>query len=307
MEFDNTSRVLVVAPHPDDESLACGALIQTALRGGAAVRVILVTDGDNNPWPQRWIERRWRIDALARKRWGERRRVEAQAALLQLGVDLSQVSFLGWPDQGLTTTLIENKASQSLWMDEIETWMPSHIVLPALEDRHPDHSACRVMLEVALAKQERRPTLLEYLVHGRANEHGQTVSVALDSHMLQRKQAAVLMHRSQITLSRKRLMAHVRSSEYFQQSAFAERDVYLQETILPWRIGPFHAPWMDVTLIHKQGSVRAPLRKVARLYANNQWNLRTEMLNLKSPVFAKLQLRIRSPWIFDYWGWRRLG
>ncbi|MEI6861832.1 MAG: PIG-L family deacetylase, partial [Verrucomicrobiota bacterium] len=44
------SRVTVLAPHPDDEALGTGGLIQQALARGAAVRVVLLTDGaPNNP------------------------------------------------------------------------------------------------------------------------------------------------------------------------------------------------------------------------------------------------------------------
>jgi N-acetyl-1-D-myo-inositol-2-amino-2-deoxy-alpha-D-glucopyranoside deacetylase len=50
-----SDRLLILAPHPDDESIATGGLIQVARGVGAAVRVIVLTDGDNNPWPQRWI------------------------------------------------------------------------------------------------------------------------------------------------------------------------------------------------------------------------------------------------------------
>ena len=49
-------RVLVLAVHPDDESLCAGGLIQHALAHGAKVRVVFITDGDNNPWPQRFVE-----------------------------------------------------------------------------------------------------------------------------------------------------------------------------------------------------------------------------------------------------------
>ncbi len=40
----STDRLLVFAPHPDDETLATGELIQTALAAGASVRVIFATD-----------------------------------------------------------------------------------------------------------------------------------------------------------------------------------------------------------------------------------------------------------------------
>ena len=39
------SRVLVFAPHPDDEAIGCGGLIVRLVEAGVAVRVVLVTDG----------------------------------------------------------------------------------------------------------------------------------------------------------------------------------------------------------------------------------------------------------------------
>jgi LmbE family N-acetylglucosaminyl deacetylase len=44
--FTAQSRLMVIAPHPDDESLACGIVLQRAVRAGARVRVIYATDGD---------------------------------------------------------------------------------------------------------------------------------------------------------------------------------------------------------------------------------------------------------------------
>ena len=55
------TRLLVVAPHPDDESIATGELIQQVRQVGGQVDILLLTHGDNNPWPQRWMERRFRI------------------------------------------------------------------------------------------------------------------------------------------------------------------------------------------------------------------------------------------------------
>ena len=42
-------RVLVVAPHPDDESLGAGGIIQAALAGGGRVHVLFMTNGDGYP------------------------------------------------------------------------------------------------------------------------------------------------------------------------------------------------------------------------------------------------------------------
>src|SRR3954471_2440470 len=86
LEIRPQDRVLVIAPHPDDESIGAGGLLQVARAAGAALRVIVLTDGDNNPWPQRWSEKRWHIGNAERARWGARRREEARAALRILGV-----------------------------------------------------------------------------------------------------------------------------------------------------------------------------------------------------------------------------
>src|SRR5207247_6384648 len=45
-------RVLVFAPHPDDESLAAGGLITRLVHAGDAVRVVFVTNGDGYPWAE---------------------------------------------------------------------------------------------------------------------------------------------------------------------------------------------------------------------------------------------------------------
>jgi len=56
-KFDSSSRLILFAPHPDDEALACGVILQQAVRPGAAIRIVYVTDGDDNPWPYQALER----------------------------------------------------------------------------------------------------------------------------------------------------------------------------------------------------------------------------------------------------------
>src|SRR5437016_12191020 len=81
---DPADRLLVLAPHPDDESLAIGGLLRLARAVGASVRVIYLTSGENNPWAQRACERRWRIGFVERQRWGRRREGETLASLARL-------------------------------------------------------------------------------------------------------------------------------------------------------------------------------------------------------------------------------
>ena len=148
ISFAPNSRLLVFAPHPDDESLACGIVLQHAVQTGAAICVVYLTDGENNPWPQRCLTRRWRLDAADRQRWAKLRRSEALAALCVLGVSAEDARFLGWPDQGLTSLLRSDPAPtlarlRYLMMD----WSPTVVVGPDVGDRHADHKAVGVMLD----------------------------------------------------------------------------------------------------------------------------------------------------------------
>jgi LmbE family N-acetylglucosaminyl deacetylase len=106
LDLNAGDRVLAVAVHPDDETLAAGGLIQRARDTAAAVRIVFITSGDDNPWPQRFLEKRWRIGSDDRARWAARRQREALAALRRLGVDSDNAVFLGLPDQGLTGCLL---------------------------------------------------------------------------------------------------------------------------------------------------------------------------------------------------------
>jgi len=217
LTFSAADRLLVFAPHPDDETLATGELIQIAVGAGAEVRVVFATDGDNNPWPQRWFERRLHIGSVDRVRWGARRRSEAQAALAYLGVGADATRFLGWPDLGLTRKLVSGDAAIDVLSAEIAGFAPTHVTMPSLRDRHPDHGALRVMLDLALAKAHARCVRLGYVVHGRGADSGEW-QLTPDAARHQRKREALLAHASQVSLSRRRLLRWVEQIESFEQA-----------------------------------------------------------------------------------------
>jgi LmbE family N-acetylglucosaminyl deacetylase len=211
-------RVLVVAPHPDDESIATGGIVLAARAAGAALRVIVLTDGDNNPWPQRWVEKRWTIDAAAQARWGARRRGEAGEAMRLLGVAERDARFFGLPDQGLTDLLMraERKIIDDL-AAEIETFKPTEVVVPALSDRHPDHSAAFILVAEASARAGASlPHVLTFAVHGGGSEKDAVV-LALSDAQRETKRSAIRAHASQMHLGGERFLKFARSEESYRR------------------------------------------------------------------------------------------
>jgi LmbE family N-acetylglucosaminyl deacetylase len=207
---------LLFAPHPDDESLACSILLQRAVRAGAVVRVVYVTDGDDNPWPQRVLERKWRLSATDRRRWGRLRRTEALAALRVLGVNGSAARFLALPDQKLTAMLTGGcQSALERFAGIIADWKPTDLLVPSISDTHPDHSALAVMLRLVLSEsfsdQMARGLMAvwSYVVHGKSPAFFDCAEKICDSHSeAATKLRAIRCHKTQLKLSRKRFLAY---------------------------------------------------------------------------------------------------
>jgi LmbE family N-acetylglucosaminyl deacetylase len=214
--FTSRSRLLLFAPHPDDESLGCSILLQRAVRAGAVVRVVYVTDGDDNPWPQRVLERKWRLNGNDRRRWGRLRRTEALAALRVLGMHGSAARFLGLPDQKLSAMLMcGGQSALERFAAIIADWGPTDLLVPSISDTHPDHSALAVMLRLVLSESFSDPVatgqtaVWSYVVHGRSLaffDHAETICQS--DIEAATKLRAIRCHKTQLKLSRKRFLGY---------------------------------------------------------------------------------------------------
>ena len=221
LRLSSSDRILFFAPHPDDESIGGGGLIQKAVEVGARVCLVFLTNGDRNPWPQRVMERAIFLDAKTRRRWGERRRSEALAALAVLGLAApAEAHFLGWPDQGITNLLMRaDETAMATICRFVREWKPTLVFTPAAEDTHPDHSAFFVLLQIALDRLRATGTeahdSLSYLVHSpKARLHREIRSLRLTAQEKATKADAIQAHETQM-LSRKRFLAHARDVEEF--------------------------------------------------------------------------------------------
>lgn len=194
-------RLLVIAPHPDDELLAAGLTLQRAVKAGALVHVALVTLGDAFGYPgpapvgKRGAARR--VEGL-----GLVRRQESLRALGHLGISPEQVTFLGYPDRGLaalwrshwhggapyrsrythcdaspypgTLTPAAPYTGEALYSDLrtlLQRIQPTICLYPHPKDAHRDHAVASAFVTYALellADEEpwaRECRRLYYLVH----------------------------------------------------------------------------------------------------------------------------------------------
>ena len=259
-------RVLLLAPHPDDETLAAGGLVQRALARQGEVVVVFATDGQNNPWTQRLVERRLRVGPEDCARFGRRRRREALAALAELGVPADNAVFLGLPDGAITDVLL---AGGEAAVDRIEALLLERrttlLVAPCLFDLHPDHSALAVLVRLALARLEpaRRPALFSYLIHcvRRSPDAGApngpaAVRFEPNEQEKERKRRAIRCHATQLTVHRRKFLSTTERSEIFYRGEAApeldglhpvrrvrlDPDVLHLDLVLRPRLGAFGRP-----------------------------------------------------------------
>jgi len=135
-------RVLVLAPHPDDETFGCGGTIRLLIEAHKDVKVIFLTSGDKadpkDPSSKVAHEKKHITDySLMREK-------EAQKALSILGV--TDYEFLRFPDRGLAGHYGDVlKKLREITND----YLPDAIYSPSMAELNPDHrSASALSMEL---------------------------------------------------------------------------------------------------------------------------------------------------------------
>ena len=96
------TRLLVIAPHPDDEILAAGGVIQRIRSADGIVHVVYLTDGEGYTHGVQAERRRGKILTPSDYRaYGRQREDEARVAMRDLGYSAWSLTFLGFPNGGL--------------------------------------------------------------------------------------------------------------------------------------------------------------------------------------------------------------
>lgn len=91
-------RVMILAPHPDDEVLGCGGIIQQCVAQKLPIQIVYFTYGDNNEWSFMIYRKHAVLFPSAVRVMGQIRHEEAVAAAAKMGLDTNQLTFLGYPD-----------------------------------------------------------------------------------------------------------------------------------------------------------------------------------------------------------------
>ena len=122
----DAERILVVAPHPDDEVVGCGGTLALAAARGAVIHVVVVFDGALGDPARRYPD----------QDYPERRQREALRAGAHLGVE--RYTFWGLPEGHLATDA-ELDAGAARLAELVAEFAPDVILTPWDEDDHVDH------------------------------------------------------------------------------------------------------------------------------------------------------------------------
>jgi LmbE family N-acetylglucosaminyl deacetylase len=175
---------IIIAPHPDDETLATAGLIASQRRLGIPVTIVAVTDGEAAYAGVRGL--------------GEIRQTEQEHALEKLGVAKGEIIRLRLPDSDVTGQ--ESRLADLL----IDLFRPGSLILaPWQLDYHPDHEACgRAAWKAAEAVGCAMPVSYVFWTWHRGNSpfvlEGPIRRFELDDQLQAAKRAALACHRSQL-------------------------------------------------------------------------------------------------------------
>lgn len=190
--------VLIVAPHPDDECIATGGLIQQGIAAGARVHVMYLTYGDNHELAYWALKKIPALTPAQYRSLGETRHAEAIQGTESLGLKPDDLTFLGYPDTGTLriweTTWQPGTSRFHMATDTrvvpygdalspgspynaaailtdfesvLRSFAPTVVALPSPLDLNPDHQSAYLYATAALFDLGMSPRQYTYIVHQR--------------------------------------------------------------------------------------------------------------------------------------------
>jgi LmbE family N-acetylglucosaminyl deacetylase len=145
---------LVIAPHPDDETLGCGGMIATRAAEGRRVVVVVVTDG-------RALFRRFGVTDPSELDVSAMRKAETLRAVEILGANSRDVRFLDFENERLAEQRAEAGRRLEAILSELS---PSEVYVTSPFEGHREHVLANELTRAACAATGKCPSLLEYVV-----------------------------------------------------------------------------------------------------------------------------------------------
>jgi LmbE family N-acetylglucosaminyl deacetylase len=193
--LDAGSRVLIISPHPDDETLCCAGVMQRVREAGGQASVVWLTSGDGARLTLLMVAHVLPGNTREARSLGARRMSEARAAAALLGVAPAGQVFLGYPDGGLAQLTREPRSAvytspttgaaavpysdalgtghpytgENLQRDLVEAvrrLAPTLILAPSPLDTHPDHRAAGLLAAAVSAQLGTLIPVRYWIVHG---------------------------------------------------------------------------------------------------------------------------------------------
>jgi LmbE family N-acetylglucosaminyl deacetylase len=189
--------LLIVAPHPDDESLCCAGLINLARQAGARVAIVWITSGDGNRWDAMLIDHALFPRENFYRRLASVRDDEARVAARSLAVDTDSIYFLGYPDRGVLRLMRDYYQAPTAWRSRytgarsviypdafepgapyngeqlaqnfaaiLDRVRPTLVFAPSVRDAHRDHRGAGLLAARVLAERGELGELRYWIVHG---------------------------------------------------------------------------------------------------------------------------------------------
>lgn len=145
---DLTRSALVLAPHPDDETLGCGGTIIRKIAAGADVQLVFMTDGSRS-----------HAALMPESKLRDLRQKEAMKAAQVLGVPFESVTFLEFGDGQLS----QNKAQAIAAISKLlKRHRPAEVFMPYSLEPPPDHAVTYHAAIAALNQLSLSPTIYTY-------------------------------------------------------------------------------------------------------------------------------------------------
>jgi len=186
-----SSRMIVFAPHPDDETLACGGTIIRKIREGFDVHIVVMTDGRHSH------DVTLGLAEPSPENIAKIRATEFREATRVLGVNPGNLILLKFEDGKLREHMAE---AEERTVQILRQLVPTEIYTSYRHDTNDDHRTTYEIVTDSVREADQLPKMYEYSVwNGKTACPGLKVFVMNIHGELKRKMEAISKYKSQIS------------------------------------------------------------------------------------------------------------